>query len=512
MIDWKDRYAELVDQSERQQTRQKRRQKLLVSGFLSALQLARGLNSDLDTKLLATQRLIRKDDTMSVDLEQGVDALERAADEVLEEREQELSEAITCLRRLSVETRSLGLEIDMTQDLKQLEKKLKKEQVSYQLLLNGLSQLQQLHKLAIQQSKARTRGGFLSRWMTSLDKPAEEEVQEQQAECNRDCNRESNELVEETPALEPKVTFKSVLGSSVKALLQQFGPSEDSASIEAQLSSALKVEEVPELLDSVCILGIEAVRIERAEYQKSLQRINSRLQETANQIGACQTLVEASNQVELELHANLDQSIEDLSGTIHKAKDLESLKTAVSMSLHDMSSVLEAHKGVNGGVTTSLRGLSEQVSHLQDMGRGSLLRVEDQIAQAQRDTQTGLPNRLSFQTDAVQLIRQRPICMAVCRFDELPSQDRVCEFAELLKSHLNQGLFRLDTNLIVIMQPGISTDFAVKLDAIRQAAVAQIKVKLSIGVCDASDNDTAETLLARAHKLSLSKRNHLSLS
>ncbi|MFN3236656.1 MAG: GGDEF domain-containing protein [Pseudomonadales bacterium] len=529
MVDWKSKYAELVDQSERQQARYKRRQQLLVAGFLSAIQLARGISEAVDTRLLATQRLLRESGTKSVDLEQGVAALKRASETILAERQESLEDAVRQLRQICAQTRSLNLNAETTQALKIIENDLRPKTASYITLLSALEKIQQVHKVAVKQ-EVKSQPGFLQRLLgssddVSNDSPLAPSTNPLEDESDEDETIEDHEMAAPDSsdgaapsgegAQAPRKSLGEVIRTSLVMLLGQLGKSEETQALEDACRNGLTAEQLPKVLDSVCHVGIDVLFDERAEFQSSLSRMNVRLGESQNQIDGCVAIGENIDSLQQDLYATLEERFGDMGQALEKAQDLDSLRSAIQLGLSGANAALETHKShsVDVHLTKSLSALSEQIVHLNDMGRASQFRVEEKLRVAGTDAETGLPNRLVYQRETASKLKSGPLSLAICRLNQ-PCPD-LSRLIELLRRGLRQQdrCFRLGPDEFAVVMPQLAIqDAGVAAENIRKLVCSELATTISIGVAAASQKDTTESVTARAAAVSRAGDNQVSLA
>lgn len=531
MVDWKSKYAELIDQSERQQTRYKRRQQLLVSGFLSAIHLARGISEAVDTKLLATQRLLRESGTKNVDLEQGVEALKRASETILAERQNALEDAVQNLRQICGQTRSLKLSSETIQALKIIENELRPKNASYITLLSALDKIQQIHKVAVKQ-EAKSQPGFFQRFLASSNESSSEpsalsisstEDELDEGEAIEDEAIKDEEVVasgagaasSDQNAQTPKKSLGEVIRTSLVMLLNQLGQSDETQALEAACRKGLTAEQLPKVLDSVCQVGVDVLFDERAEFQSALNRMNLRLSESQNQIDGCVAIGENIDNLQQDFCATLEERFGDMGQALDKAQDLDSLRAAIRLSLSEVNAAVESHRSDCADVhlTKSLSAISEQIAHLNDMGRASQFRVEEKLRVTGTDAETGLPNRWVYQRETAAKLKSGPLSLAICRLNQ-PCPD-LSRLVEILRGGLRQQdrCFRLGIDEFAIVMPQLAIqDAGVAAENIRKRVSSELSTTISIGVAAASPKDTTESVTARAAAVSRAGDNLVSLA
>lgn len=514
MINWKSRYTELLEQSERQQKRYKQRQQLLESGFLSAVQLARGIDASLSHVLLGTQRLLKQGDTKNVDLEQGVRALERAAEKSLEERRQTLSQVYRDFQKLSSQTRSLAVSPELTQDLKQLEKRIKENADSFEAVFSCLSELQQLHKVAIKQNRSKPGSSFFDRFKpqpgTIITEPRNwnadpEEIQGAADETDKQeeivLTEKANTVSDVSIGAIQKPSLASILGSSFVSLLQHLGRPDQTAAVESKLVRGLAAKELNQTLEDICEIGMDTIFHDRLEFHKSIQRVHLRVSESVNQVDGCQVVEEANIQAHEALHHSLEQGIADISDAVDKAESLDSLRDAVSIGLSEVTRSVEAHKqhGKKNVMPEALKELSKHMKHLEDMSRATEFRLGEQVRCSSLDSATGLPNRAAFRQQAPSLLSEKPISIVVCKHQVDVDIESLSECLQSAFREQNR-LYRLAENQFASLIPGIDSPEAKLIAEQVRTAVTGLGVTCSVGFSSATASDTIESMVARAER------------
>ena len=514
MVDWKSRYAELIEHSEKRQKYFSRREHLLVSGFTSTLQLARGFSDALDTKLLATQRLLRQEDTKNVDLEQGVEALERSAIKALGERKEYLQDAGRNVRHISAQLRSLGVDVKIAHGLKQIEKSLKRDDVSFSRLLLALQDLRRLHKTGIKQD--RSKQGFFARWRGS-EPVVQAVVNEEQELETTQAVTEPGESGDSGVGEAKKPSILSTLNASFLSLLAQLARPDQTRAIENKLARGLNADEIPNALDEICDLGISAIQEERDAFHSSMNRLVARLNESANRVDSCRT-VEQDNQHSTEaLHKVVSLGLSDMAAVLEKAQDIETLREAVNLSLTEVNAALKTYQQQerSSAMNEALDRLAGQLAHMQDMSRASLFRVEEQIQLAHQDPETGLSTRVVLREQSSVLSQTEMLSIAVCRFNnDSVDLDALRALVEALKNIDGSAhSYRLGPNQFGVVLLGKNQQAAaVIMNNVRQAIGFKTDTSICIGIAAATVSDTIETVLARADKVSRTGKDQTNLA
>ena len=145
-INWKSKYAELVDQQEKQQDRYGKKSNLLITALGNISSLAQEIDDSVsDEKLAALQSLLTQEKMLNVDLEKAVKALAKHARMSLIHREEKLASISVNLQKISKAMRASTKDSEATKALKLFEKRLSGKARSYSqipLLLEHLAELQ----------------------------------------------------------------------------------------------------------------------------------------------------------------------------------------------------------------------------------------------------------------------------------------------------------------------------------------------------------------------------------
>ena len=161
-IDWKRRYAQLLEQQEKQQARYKRKQDLLVNALAQVSQYSRHLDPAADEKLMALRALLRQDNFRNVDLAQVVETLESQLTRSLKDRADKQKQTSKQLSDLVRQAQSMSKSTDLHTRLAELKQAIESQPVQYSTLANHLTSLSQLHALAVKDR--RSGQSMLQRW------------------------------------------------------------------------------------------------------------------------------------------------------------------------------------------------------------------------------------------------------------------------------------------------------------------------------------------------------------
>jgi diguanylate cyclase (GGDEF)-like protein len=624
VVNWKSRYAELLDQRERQTERYRRKYELLAAALISAGQLARGVDEAADEKLLAIQGLLRQDKLKNVDLEPAVRALDKQLQRSLETRQAKLKRITASVRQLSTQVRSLASKAVTVQALKSFEKDLGTKPRSVSEMPELLDRLLLLHKTAVRQGKQSSGHSVWRRWFAgstddaNTDGLAPEAYDEIEAEKGTDLGIESEIDHEIDPELDPeldlemgpeidpeldlemgpeidsesdpesdpesdsesdpesdpelesrpgtevdtqskkndrtrtnpaarnplakqdRINIRELLSNRFTTLLQQLGNPEDIVATERLLASNFPLDQVPDIVSSVCELTTDSLNRDRREASATLDRINTRLNESNFSVTACQTLNQASAEADKALHSSMASSFDAMQSSVTSTTDIEQLKRDFSHQMKQMSSVLATHQthAEQQSMTAALGSLAQNIQRMENMTEAAGMRLDIQSNHALTDTMTGLPNQTAYQVRAAKLLKswqmeRFPLCVAVCkinyyqlllkRLDSEQFEVALKSLADGLRRHVrsNDQAFRINKETFVVLLPNATKEQAHGvMEPFRESIAnddhqngAPLRVAVTTGIANFKGNDNLASAFTRADRAcEVGDRNQTKLS
>ncbi|MBV1879312.1 MAG: GGDEF domain-containing protein [Pseudomonadales bacterium] len=554
MANWKLRYAELLDQHEKQQQRYRKKFELLIAALASSAQLAKGVDEAADVKLRALQGLLRQQNLKNVDLEPAVKALAKQMTVSVGARTKSQKSIMSSFRQLSTQTRSMTGVGTTVQALKQLEQDFKSSTSQFEDLPVFFSRFSALHKSAVSQGKKKQDQPIWRRWLSSAVPFSANELSANELSANElsEADLPTTELSTTAPDLakEPmsadnqqnetgptandtgqkkvsaKVNIRRVLSDEFTLLLQQLGCPEDVAVTERLLAAQFSAHQIPDIVSAVCEHTTRTIDLDRKDFRSSLDRFEHRLTESKYCISSCQTLEEGNIESDESMHAVMQNGMAEIQSCVAGIDDIEQIKVAVNNRVAEMAQALEKHKnhGQQSDISTSLSALAQHVAHMEDMTQAASLRLDIQHNNSACDAVTGLPNRLAFQKQGLEIMQswrrqKNPLCIAVCKIDAyalLVERHDCCQVDEVLKTvagiyqklpGAQAKVFRISTDEFAIFLINTDPQQAWQLlESARQDVAAQVfqwdKVKLSvrssIGLAGFKGSDSVESAFARA--------------
>jgi diguanylate cyclase len=516
-IDWKRRYAQLLEQQEKQQARYKRKQDLLVNALAQVSQYSRHLDPAADEKLMALRALLRQDNFRNVDLAQVVETLESQLTRSLKDRADKQKQTSKQLSDLVKQAQSMSKSTDLHTRLAELKQAIESQPVQYSTLANHLTSLSQLHALAVKDR--RSGQSMLQRWFG----PAVPN----EAPISLDAiSGYLNRLLEEIEhGQEMQGTFKVA---------------------QNVLSQGLSLENIEVAVQSVTEVVLAAVSSDRQEMTKYLNDMNERLKTATLNLGVSQGLLREEISLQAAFGDTMQSSVQGLRSQVDAGQDIQQLKLDLHQSLDEMVEAVNENRARGGVLQTQL---SEQLSsmmvrakELEQQGMQAEQKAAEQRNRALTDSLTRLPNREAYEEAAAREVQrwqryQRPLCLAVCDIDLFKSvndsyghvagDEVLRQVAELLKQRLRgtDFLARYGGEEFVVLLPETERDEAVQVmqsvcELIELSPIQfenkRIGMTISIGVADFRGKDILQSAFTRAdralYQAKMNGRNRVELS
>ena len=504
-IDWKQRYAELREQQEKQQALYKRKQNLLVSALVQVSQYGRNLDPKADEKLLALRGLLRQDNFRNVELAQVVESLEtglNAALKVRAEQEKETSKQLAALIR---QTQIISESADVHSQINELKQAIDIQPVQFASLSTHLSSLSKLHALAVKDR--RSGQSMLQRWFgPSLPEKG----------------------IESTPlSLDAISRYLNRLLEEIEHDQEMQGTYEIAQSV---LAEGLSLDNIEVAVQSVTEVVLAAVASDRLEMTNYLNDMNERLKTATLNLGVSQNLLKEEMLLQQEFGRSMQTSMLGLRSTVDDSTDLNRLKIDIHMSLDQMVDAVSDNQS-RGGVIHSQ--LSEQLSslvvrakELEKQGQEAERKAAEQRHRALTDSLTRLPNREAYEEAATREVQRwqrysRPLCLAICDIDLFKSvndsyghaagDEVLRQIAVLLKQRLRgtDFLARFGGEESVVLFPETQRSDALQVmqsvrELVEQTKIAidkkRIGITISIGVSEFRGKDILQSAFTRADR------------
>ncbi len=547
-VNWKSRYVEVLDQKEKQQQIFRKRISLLSTAMVNAGALARGMDQAADEKLLAIQALLRRDKLKNVDLEPAVTALDKQIKQSLEIRRKYLEQITSDLRKISKQARSGSSDVTTVNALKQLEKSFKGKSKQFKEIPDLLGQLVLLHKDAIRHNPHVAGKSLMNRWFGGggdVEGTATEEDFPPGADETVDCQEEAvltgvedsathSDQHSETVIEDQGTEIQEALSASLSSLLQHICPVEELRDLHKStlnlLSSDFRLDQIPEIISSVCELMSSTMSADRSEFETFLSQLNERLSEANDCLLSSQQINSEGIEADRQLNDSIRERMVQIKSSVSDATDIEQLKVEVSANVEQMVSVLDVHQQKSQerqhSLSSELNSLVDRVRHMEDVSVVTERRLEEQRLIATTDALTQLPNREAYNQRAEQELKrwqryEHPLCLAVCDIDFFKKVndtwghacgDEVLKsVASILKGRVRESDFisRYGGEEFVVLLPETEKDQAFKvMETLRQAVeenefkweAEKLAISISIGLADFKGKDNIESAFTRADR------------
>lgn len=150
---WKQRYQDLLEQQDRQQTRYKRKQLSLKNSVIHLIHFSRDLDAEADKKLLAMRGIVRQDSIKNVDLALVVESLEFQIEKSLKDRKTQQNRIAQQMSMLAKQVQGLVQYRKLQQELSELKKAIAAKPLKLANVAGYLGNLSDIHALALKQFK-----------------------------------------------------------------------------------------------------------------------------------------------------------------------------------------------------------------------------------------------------------------------------------------------------------------------------------------------------------------------
>jgi diguanylate cyclase len=507
--DWKQRYLDLLEQQEKQQARNKRKQGLLVAAVVKLVQFGRDLDADADDKLLAMRGLVRRESFPNVDLASVVEALEAQIDTALKSRKKHQKEVAQELARLTKQVQSVSQQKDLQSELTQLQKAIDARPLQLATVADHLLSLNELYTRVRKESKSGQ--SLVQRWFGSNENSLE---------------RGNSPELKNSPEQAPELTLDSV-SDHLAQLLQEIEPGESmqgTFDVASQiLSDGLTAENIDIAIQSVTDVVLAAISRDRQEMTGYLSQMNQRLQEATTGLAASQAILKEEIAASQGFGESVQASVGQIRQEVDVQSDLASLKDCINENLDQMMLAVEARQ-TNGThlqteLSDQLKHLVERAKFLEEQGQEAEKRVAEQRQRALTDSLTSLPNREAYEESAAREVDRwqrygRPLCMAVCDIDlfktvndshgHAAGDEALKQVAQIISHRLRGSDFvaRYGGEEFVVLLPETEREAAATvMESVREAGEKKrLNLTISIGISDFKGKDILQSAFTRADR------------
>ena len=428
--DWKDKYLDALDQQEKQERQHQQLMALLVKAVVRISLVADGIDQQLDKQLAGLRQMFRDGGPSGRDLNTLVDALEgqvKRLDTVKSER----AKAITgAFQALVSQLQTLKPEKGARRQLQRLNKNLKarsSRMQEYSALINEYAKVQQ--EVLDERNIERVSKPFWHNWVGANDaadvqpQSADNTVNEKAEPATNDAastavpvksGARSNDGLDlsddesEPPApIEPDSVgeeppfsrLNNAICAVLSELLEQIEPPkmarENYKTAKKRIANGLNWYELVPTLEEISIVVISAFDNHQKDFEKFLSRLNERLTEVHQFIGASGQVYDDGIEAGRALSVSMREQVSAMQQSVVDATELEQLKSEVSSRLDQVVAAMDQYQASeqqrDASLSEQLDALVERVKTMEADSEQAEQRIEEQRQKALRDVLTQLP-------------------------------------------------------------------------------------------------------------------------
>lgn len=285
-------------------------------------------------------------------------------------------------------------------------------------------------------------------------------------------------------------------------------------------------ETLTKLLDEIVAEVVAATRRDRAEYERFLAELNSKLGAAHGALGTFSQLSRSGAEASQRLGDSVREQVGALQHSVSVSTSLVELQQEVAGKLDKMVNALDRYQQErpDQSLTEQLEAFALQVRQMEGEVAAVESELEAQRQLALRDALTQLPNREAYnQRLGEEMARwrryERPLALAVLDVDHFKRVndehghavgDRVLiEIAEVVSTRLRENDFvaRFGGEELVVLLPETGGEDAIAaMDALRtdlenhdvSLDKATLRITVSIGVAVVTPEESADALFERA--------------
>lgn len=300
--------------------------------------------------------------------------------------------------------------------------------------------------------------------------------------------------------------------------------------LKARLAALASLDELPDLLDSIANLILNAASDDQTRFEAFLQILNQRMEQVHHFLAQSSSTQTEDAQACASLDRQVSVQVQDIHAQMAGANDLEELKGCVNARLDAISTSVGAYKTSQEqrreALQTQIRQLERQLVSVESEANSLRQTLVEQRQRALTDALTGLPNRTAYlerlEQEYARLRRyDSQMALAVMDIDHFKrindqhghiAGDAVLKaIAKLLLAGVRKSDFvaRIGGEEFVFLLPEIGMAEATKaVNKLRLSIhTRMIEVKgvslsatASFGVADFREGDTAADVFARADR------------
>lgn len=333
------------------------------------------------------------------------------------------------------------------------------------------------------------------------------------------------------PAAQPS---NAALLAPLKRLLGELSLPEEFGArlteLQQRLQPGLPVAELPDVIDSIANLVLDAASDDQTRFEAFLQALNERLEHVQRFLAQSTVAQTQDAEACATLSRDVDTEVRGMRDSLGQELELEDLKHRVQAHLDAISTSVTSYKSVQderrAAMQTQIRQLEQQLASVESEANSLRQTLVEQRHRALTDPLTGLPNRTAYlerlEQEYARLRRYNSqlslAIMDVDHFKRINDQhghitgDLVLKaIAKLLQASVRKSDFvaRFGGEEFVLLLPEVGlTDATKAINKLRQQIQARmleakgisVNVTASFGVADFREADTAADVFGRADR------------
>ncbi|MCB1644674.1 MAG: GGDEF domain-containing protein [Pseudomonadales bacterium] len=562
--DWRDKYLEATELSERQRRMFSRKVDMLTRGLKVLSQLSQAADDKTDKRLLALRGMLRQDSPKSTDLEMAVTALEKQLPAALAARRKCNAVLLADVREMIAQLSKLPAVKPPAEHQARLARDIRNLDAGIADVAAIIAQLKTLQQLSLQQLAGHPPGasapGLLARIFgsprSSDSNSADTERSGGESTGSESIAGEAAPATPPDPAATPVEMAQSASGEPSGAV-----PPSDSARdwmLESTVRKALamllaRVQPPPEVrthyeaasallsrdlngfelapaLEHLCQVLMAAMDRDQAEIEHFLNQLNERLQLAFTSITNSQVLVTAESEARTNLGIRMEAQLTAFRSSVQAASGIDGLKLSIENNLEAILGIVTDHQREGEArfqqMDAEMAALTGRLEEMEKLSESLAASLEEQRQLAESDALTGLPNRQAYQRRSTEEAARwkrhgGPLSMVVCDLDHFKQvndtfghaagDDVLVASARQFRQGLRESDFvaRIGGEEFVVLMPETTASQAVEvMNKLRlqfsaqtfSAAGRTFSVTMSAGVSEFRGSDTVESVFARADR------------
>ncbi|WP_428241504.1 GGDEF domain-containing protein [Gynuella sp.] len=172
--------------------------------------------------------------------------------------------------------------------------------------------------------------------------------------------------------------------------------------LSQKLQRPIQWQEIEDIFRDLTELILSIVGEEQQSFENYLISLSSQLKELGQQLLSARDSQNQQSHLETRLHEKLDQGFSHIQQQLREQREIGSLKHSVQQQLQSIEQAVTEFKTEHLIIEQSLReqldALSRQMRHIEANHEAAVQALEQQRSRAMTDTLTGLPNRGAWES------------------------------------------------------------------------------------------------------------------